>query len=334
MNKVSSAHAAELVVVGAEPVRPAQEVQASRPPQPVDAAQEKEKARAERLKNLEPNPAEAGKTATKAEPTLPAVEPHSADKTAQTEPPVVPPVVGQVADLPGDPAYPADLRLALAEVIGARKKGKSAIFEEIFGTGHVRNSAEKVKVPYLDVCQKYLIEEGAGAFSDSRITTLVQVFDYLVAKNFKSVGDLTSDLNCFPAYSQILPLYKFVRHPRIAQAHQAEWDELHSKVFDQRPANRPTVEDIEKAVGKIFAPPKKKHHNKNETPAVVQTVIKPEQLTEWYAEIAPKGKLAIAEITVAKMTASALATAMESDWKSVKSAQLLRIKVGTKEENK
>jgi len=155
---------------------------------------------------------------------------------------------------------------------------------------------------------------------------LLHAYDYLVLKGFKGVSDLPADMSKFPAYSQVAAMFRFVKYAKRAEALKADWDKLHARVFDPDPKARPTVAEIEKTVGGLFAPPKPKPGG-GPKHAVQESVVKPETVADWYKKVAPDGKLVIAEITVAKLTASALAAAIEANWKAVSGATLLQVRV-------
>jgi len=224
---------------------------------------------------------------------------------------------------------PESIKKALEGVLKARQQGKGAVFAEIYATAVLRECAQAAAEPFLEICTAHLKEEGADSYSDSRVSVLLRAYDYLVEKKFKRLEDLPKDLAKFPTYHQIAAMHPFIKYPIRAEAQKPEWDALHNKVFSPLPAERPTVKAIVKAVVEILGPSRKKNGNKTEkSPTVTQTVVKPENLSEWYATIAPTGTMTVAEITVAKLNAQALATAMEANWSSVKDAALLRVKVG------
>jgi hypothetical protein len=228
---------------------------------------------------------------------------------------------------PAVEVLPENVRKALHEVLKARQSGKAAIFAEIYATAKLRAESEAVKKPFLDICSMHLREEGSSAFSDTRISVLLKVHDYLLKKGYKSLADIPKDLTTFPTYSQIAPLYRFIKYERRTDL-KPQWDDLHGRVFNQHPAIRPSVDQIEKEVIALFAPKRKIGGGKKNPPAVTTTIIKPEKLTDWYAEIAPKGELPVAEIKIKRLSAQVLAAAIEANWKAVKEATLLRVRVG------
>lgn len=230
-------------------------------------------------------------------------------------------------ELPGDKEWPTEVRQALAGVLSARRQAKGIAYYELYYTGYLHDAAKAAAIPFLKICEQYLKEEGAETYSDTRISTLVRAYKYLVAKGFKVVSDLPKNLSEFPTYTQVACLYRFIKNPVRATAKKREWDALHGKVFDLKPEKRPSVSEINKAMNKLFAPPKTSTAPGVPPPAVKATIVKPEQLQDWYQAIAPDGQLAVAEIAITKMDAQTLATALESNWDSIKTAQIIRVRV-------
>jgi hypothetical protein len=245
---------------------------------------------------------------------------HPAEKPGGPKPKIIKekkPAPGQVPQQEKD--LPESVKHAVEEIRKYRLSGKGNLWAEAQAVLHLFEACEMDTLPYQKVAEKFLSNEG-GSFSSGRISMLLHAARYLKSKSIA----IPEDVAGFPSIYHVAPMTRFLDRPKVAEKKKAAWEKLHDQVFGP-PENRPSVDEVRKQVGRLFAPPGPRQEPDKKPPTMRE--VKREGLEAWFGEVAPKGSFVVVEVPVAVAVPSAqvIAAALTANWKSVSKANLIKI---------